>query len=96
MKKRGLALLSMVFIFVLALLTACGSESVQKDMTVYTERADEMMGLTLKLPQKELDDWTVPYGPFDQSVDRGKYAPVDGSYLTFEPQKVPQIFTIVI
>lgn len=87
MKKRGLALLPVVFILALALLTACNTQREVKDNTVYEDHDDGIMGLTLKLPQKELADWTVLYGPFDQSVDRGEYASVDGSYLTFMPME---------
>ena len=71
----------------MSLLTACGSESISQDKTVYTDYTDSIMGLMIKLPEKELADWTVLYGPFDQSVDRGEYAPVDGSYLCFMPSK---------
>ncbi|MDD4849171.1 MAG: TlpA disulfide reductase family protein [Gemmiger sp.] len=45
------------------------------------------MGLRLDLPAKESADWTVLYGPYDQSIDRGEFAPVDGSYLCFMPME---------
>lgn len=87
MKKKGLALLSMVLMLSLILLTACNTQHGEKDNTVYEDHDDGIMGISLKLPQKELADWTVLYGPFDQSVDRGEFAPVDGSYLTFMPME---------
>ena len=87
MNKRGITLLLMVFLFSLSAMTACSAQNTSQDKIVYTEQADAIMGLTLKLPEKELSDWTVLYGPFDQSIDRGKYAPVDGSYLSFMPME---------
>lgn len=87
MKKKGLALMSMALVLSMVLLTACNTQHEAKDNTVYEDYADEIMGISLKLPEKELADWTVLYGPFDQSVDRGEYAPVDGSYLTFMPME---------
>lgn len=95
MKKRGLTL-SLILICLLSL-AACSSKEVTQDNTaqiealqddtLYAVQTDPIMGLTLTLPQKELADWTVLYGPFDQSVDRGEYAPIDGSYLSFMPME---------
>lgn len=87
-QKRGLiALIALVLMFSMTLLTACGSQDVAKSEVAYTVHSDAIMGIALDLPQKELEDWTILYGPFDQSVDRGEYAPVDGSYLSFMPME---------
>lgn len=85
-KGKGFVLL-LLLAFSLSLMAACDSPSSSQDDTAYTVDTDTMMGLTLKLPEKELNDWTVLYGPFDQSVDRGEYAPEDGSYLSFMPME---------
>lgn len=84
-KKRGITFL-LLLTFSLSALTACGSQGSSQEAG-YTVRTDTIMGLTLNLPEKELEDWTVLYGPFDQSIDRGEYAPIDGSYLSFMPME---------
>ena len=70
-----------------SLLTACNLQSKTNTDVKYAEHMDQIMGVSLQLPEKELNDWTVLYGPYDQSIDRGKYAPVDGSYLSFMPME---------
>lgn len=79
--------IAMMLVLSLILLTACNTQREAKDNTVYGDYDDGIMGISLKLPQKELANWTVLYGPFDQSFDRGEFAPVDGSYLTFMPKE---------
>lgn len=85
-KKREIALL-LLLAFSLLALTACGFQRPSQEEARYTVRTDTIMGLTLNLPKKELAEWAVLYGPFDQSVDRGEYAPIDGSYLSFMPME---------
>jgi thiol-disulfide isomerase/thioredoxin len=75
----------------MGLFSGCANQSgllAQTSMTIpdgYTPYEDEIMGLALVLPTQEHTDWTIMYGPFDQSLDRGEYAPVDGSSCFFSP-----------
>ena len=72
-------------ILAVSMLTACAPG--EKGVVDYSVQKDEILGLTLELPTEELKDWTVLYGPFDQSVDRGSYAPVDGCEMFFMPME---------
>lgn len=85
MKKIRVSPLLGCVILLMFLLAGCGSS---RDGTVQvTVHEDVALGLTLELPTKELEDWTVLYGPFSQDVDRGEYAPEDGSSFFFKPME---------
>lgn len=75
----------MAGILAVSMLTDCAPG--EKGVVDYSVQKDEILGLTLELPTEELKDWTVLYGPFDQSVDRGSYAPVDGCEMFFMPME---------
>jgi thiol-disulfide isomerase/thioredoxin len=89
MRKNGIISVAVLFTLLVTVFTGCSNSSspASDEQLEYSIYEDSLMGLTLELPTEELADWTVIYGPFDQSIDRGEYAPVDGSSLSFMPME---------
>lgn len=76
--------LALAAVMALAILSGCGSA----DKTVYARGEFPALGMSLDMPQEEWDDWTVLFGPMDQSQEaRGQYPYIDGGMMQLLPME---------